>query len=167
MKQILSLTLLMILLLTACGSESGVNNEPGLQSIQISAADEGQTDIQGQTRWPDGEELSDEQGQVEVAVTPMNLNNPGGTLDFQVSLNTHSVDLSMDLTELATLESDNGLSVSATVWDGAKGGHHVGGTLSFPATTENMDLFSSASRLTLTIRDVDAVERIFVWNTNS
>lgn len=43
----------------------------------------------------------DEQGAVVVSVTPLNLSTPGATLDFEVSLETHSVDLSMNLVELA------------------------------------------------------------------
>jgi hypothetical protein len=46
-----------------------------------------------------GNELTrlDEQGMVTVEVTPLNLGMPGETLVFEVSMNTHSVDLSMDL----------------------------------------------------------------------
>jgi hypothetical protein len=39
---------------------------------------------------------TDEQGAVIVVVEPVNLDSPGETLDFEVSLDTHSVDLSTD-----------------------------------------------------------------------
>jgi hypothetical protein len=117
-----------------------------------------------QALWPDGEAKFDEQGYVEVAVTPLNLNAPDETLKFDVGLNTHSVDLSMDLAPLATLEADNGLGVRAVLWDAPRGGHHVSGVLSFPTRTEGVSLLEGASRLTLKILDVDAPERTFTWS---
>lgn len=105
----------------------------------------------------------DNQGAVTVEVIPLNLDTPGDTLDFEVAMNTHSVDLSMDLAALATLEADTGLSVVPATWDGPRGGHHVSGTLSFPASVDGEPLLEGARKLTLTIRDVDAPERVFVW----
>lgn len=105
----------------------------------------------------------DDQGAVIVEITPLNLNNPGNTLDFQVSLNTHSVDLSMDLAALSTLETDTGYSVQATQWDAPLGGHHVSGKLSFPAVVDGVPLLTEAKKLILTLVDLDAPERIFVW----
>lgn len=105
----------------------------------------------------------DTQGAVSVDVIPMNLDTSGDTLDFEVAMNTHSVDLSMDLVTLATLESDTGLSVTPANWNGPRGGHHVTGILSFPASMDGEPLREGARRLTLTIRDVDVPERVFVW----
>ena len=116
-----------------------------------------------QALWPDGEVKLDEQGYVEVAVTPLNLNSPDGTLNFSVGLNTHSVDLSMDLSAMATLEADNGLGVDAVTWDAPSGGHHVSGILSFPTIADGVALLDGASHLTLKIHNVDAPERIFTW----
>jgi hypothetical protein len=121
------------------------------------------SDDGAQALWPDGEVQLDEQGFVEVAVTPLNLNAPSGTLDFNVGLNTHSVDLSMDLAAVATLEADNGLGVEAVTWDAPSGGHHVSGVLSFPALVDGGKLLDGASHLTLKIHNVDAPERIFTW----
>jgi hypothetical protein len=118
---------------------------------------------QAQALWPDGEVQLDEQGYVEVAVTPLNLNAPDGTLNFSVGLNTHSVDLSMDLAAVATLEADNGLGVEAVTWNAPSGGHHVSGVLSFPILVDGEKLLEGASYLTLKIHDVDAPERIFTW----
>lgn len=106
----------------------------------------------------------DEQGAVIVSVTPLNLSAPGATLDFEVTLETHSVDLSMNLAELATLTADNGLAVESSGWDGPQGGHHVAGTLSFPAEANGEFLLANASGLTLTINNVDAPERVFTWD---
>jgi hypothetical protein len=79
-------------------------------------------------------------------------------------MDTHSIDLSMDLAALATLTTDNGQSVQATVWDAPLGGHHVSGTLSFPASVEGKAILDGASRPTLIIKDVDASERVFTWD---
>jgi hypothetical protein len=114
----------------------------------------------------DGAMRSDQQGAVVVEVTPLNLGTPGQTLDFQVSMNTHSVDLSMNLATLATLATDTGLQVAAISWDGPSSGHHVSGTLSFPATVDGKALLAGASKLTLTIKSVDADARIFTWSIN-
>ena len=50
-----------------------------------------------------------------------------------VVINTHSVELNYDLTQLAVLRTDRGDEVTPLQWDGAQGGHHVNGTLYFPA----------------------------------
>lgn len=113
--------------------------------------------------WPMNETQEDEQGAVSVAITPLNLNEAGPTLEFQVALNTHSIDLSMDLALLATLATDTGLVVSAELWDAPHSGHHVTGTLFFPAQQENKSILDGATELTLTIRDVDSVDRVFRW----
>lgn len=106
---------------------------------------------------------TDEQGAVVITITPLNLNGPGQTLDFEVAMNTHSVNLSMDLAKLATLTTDSGLTAQATQWDAPNGGHHVTGKLSFPVSVNGTSLLSKTTQLTLTIRDVDARERTFKW----
>jgi hypothetical protein len=95
---------------------------------------------------------------------PLDLTSSQDTLSFEISLETHSVDLSMDLAALATLTTDTGLSIQAAVWDAPLGGHHVSGTLSFPASVEDIAILEDASRLTLIIKGVDAPERIFAWD---
>ncbi len=105
----------------------------------------------------------DEQGAVSVEITPLNLNVPGHTLDFSVVLNTHSVDLSMDLAALATLTTDTGLELSASAWEAPRGGHHVQGILQFPAVQDGAGVMDGARRLTLVIQGLDAPERTFVW----
>lgn len=109
-------------------------------------------------------ELTDSQGAVTVIVKPIDLNNSPDTLSFEVTLNTHSIDLSMDLAALATLMTDTGQSVQATLWDAPLGGHHVSGTLSFPASIDGKPILDGAVKLTLIIKDVDAPERTFTWD---
>lgn len=70
--------------------------------------------------WEQGIQV-DEQGAVVVEVTPLNLNAQGNTLDFEVALNTHSVDLGMDLAQLAILTTDAGITLNATKWDAPRG----------------------------------------------
>lgn len=105
----------------------------------------------------------DAQGNVAVIVTPLNLGQPSDTLDFDVALDTHSVDLKMDLTTLAELTTDSGLSVKSVQWDAPMGGHHVSGTLTFPATIDGKPLLEGVTTLTLTLLNVDVPERIFTW----
>jgi hypothetical protein len=107
---------------------------------------------------------ADSQGSVEFAVTPLNLSAPGETLDFDMSMNTHSVELSWDLAGQSTLTTDTGREVQGQSWPGGSG-HHVEGVLSFPAqTVEGQPLLEGASRLTLVIRGTDVPERTFSWD---
>ncbi len=114
---------------------------------------------------PAGGDLArvDQQGAVVIEVSPLDLHKPSDNLEFDVSLNTHSVDLSMDLAPLATLTTDTGLTVRAVLWDGPRGGHHVRGKLSFPATRDGKSILEGAHRLTLTIVNLDAPSRVFEW----
>ncbi|MBI5933612.1 MAG: hypothetical protein HY867_07870 [Chloroflexi bacterium] len=106
---------------------------------------------------------TDEQGDIIFEVTPLNLNAPAETLEFDIVLTTHSIDLSMDLAALATLITDTGVTVQATLWDAPRGGHHVEGKLIFPATVDGKSIFNAATKLTLTIVNVDAPSRVFEW----
>ncbi len=100
---------------------------------------------------------------VTVTVKPLDLVNPGDTLDFEIGMNTHSVGLDMDLATLATLTTNTGMTEKATVWDAPRGGHHVSGKLSFPSLVNGTSLLKGTTELTLTIRNVDAPERTFKW----
>jgi hypothetical protein len=114
-------------------------------------------------QWPERAMLQDNQGAVVVTVTPLNLNYFESSIEFEVSLDTHSIDLSMNLAELATLVTDTGFEIQATSWDGAIGGHHVRGILSFPSILDGNYLLEDASRINLVVADLDASERIFIW----
>ncbi len=114
--------------------------------------------------WGASPTLADDQGAVTVEIVPLNLDDPGETLDFKVTLDTHSVDLSMDLAALASLTTNSGASVRAVKWDAPLGGHHVSGTLSFPSTAGGRALLKSASSFTVTLAQVDSADRVFTWN---
>lgn len=106
----------------------------------------------------------DQQEAIIFEITPLNLDAPTDTLEFDVALTTHSIDLSMDLATLSTLTTDTGVSVQSTLWDAPLGGHHVEGKLIFPATKDGKSILEGATKLTLTIVNVDAPSRIFEWN---
>ena len=105
----------------------------------------------------------DNQGAIVVEVTPVNLDAAATQLVFTVALNTHSIDLSMDLASLATMTTDTGLSVAAQLWDAPLGGHHTSGKLIFPLDPEALELLDEASTLTLTVIELDAPSRVFEW----
>jgi hypothetical protein len=114
-----------------------------------------------------GETRTDEQGAVVFEVTPLTLDSPGDTLDFEVVMNTHSVDLGWDLAAQSVLQTDTGLEVGGTAWP-VGNGHHYGGTLSFPSVTDDGEnLLEGVGMLTLVIRDTDVPERLFVWELGS
>lgn len=105
----------------------------------------------------------DQQGEVVVEVTLLNLDMPGDTLDFEVSLETHSVELSMNPANHSTLITDTGMAIKPIAWDGPIGGHHVSGRLTFPVSVDGVFILEGATKLTMEIRDVDAELRIFEW----
>jgi hypothetical protein len=109
---------------------------------------------------------SAEAGAVTVDITPLNLpDTKTGALDFKVVMNTHSVELGVDLAKLAVLKvGDN--EVAAKMWQTpAGGGHHVEGTLNFPGiTATGKPILEGATSATVVIRNLAGVpERKFTW----
>ncbi len=156
---LLSITLVALLLLAACSSQPAVPTPLPTTAPTQAATQAGKSPAPDLAR-------TDGQGAVEFAVTPLNLSAPGATLDFDVSMNTHSVDLGWDLAAQSTLATDTGLKVPALSWP-VGSGHHYDGTLSFPATSaDGKALLAGAKTLTLTIRDTDVPERVFTWDLN-
>lgn len=80
---------------------------------------------------------SSENGGVTIAVKPVDVSAGAATWSFQVSLSTHSQDLSDDLVRTAFIVDRAGKKkVVPTGWEGdAPGGHHRKGVLSFKALT--------------------------------
>jgi len=175
MKHYVILLLLFIaLVMTACSSDAvTLLNQPQVKPETIPSIQSPITSTQDsatQTFLPDDAqqlqlpELTDSQGAVTVIVKPLGLDNLQEKLYFDVTLDTHSLDLKMDLASLATLMIDKGQSFGALVWDAPLGGHHVSGVLSFPAREEGKLILDGALKMTMVIKDVDAQERIFVWD---
>ena len=161
MKQILLPALLILsLILSGCCATSAPL--PPLTAAQ----DEPQPDsVSTESASPSNDSATriDQQGAIIVEITPLNLDSPTDTFEFDIVLTTHSIDLSMDLATLSTLTTDTGVSVESTLWDAPLGGHHVEGRLIFPATKDGKSILEGANKLTLTITDVDAASRIFEW----
>jgi len=77
---------------------------------------------------------SSQSGGVSIAVKPVEVSAGAATWSFQVSLNTHSQDLSDDLARAAFIVNGAGAKESPTGWEGdAPGGHHRKGVLRFKA----------------------------------
>lgn len=171
MKTILLLPLLIVgLSLVACTPGATTSAKPpptSAQPTQSNATDQvaptSAAPTNGEANTAGDMTRVDEQNFVTVQVTPLNLTNPGETIDFDVSMNTHSVDLAMNLAQLATLTADSGQKVVAQKWDGSGAGHHVTGKLIFPAAVNGKPFLQGVSKLTLTLRDVAAPERVFTW----
>ncbi len=104
--------------------------------------------------------VTNEAGGVAFEITPQGF-SPSEQIVFDVGINTHQGDLAFDLAKISTLETSIGGKYTPLKWDGASGGHHLSGTLTFPAVGET-------STLKLTIRDVyDVPARVFQWNLGS
>ncbi len=149
---LLALILTSTLVLTACSGSASAQTAPSTAPASTTSAN------------ADGSlTRSDAQGAVTVTVTPLTLDASADTLEFDIVMNTHSVDLSMDLATLSTLTTDTGITVQAALWDAPRGGHHVQGRLIFPAMQDGKSILEGATKLTLTIIDLDASSRIFEW----
>ncbi len=69
---------------------------------------------------------------VTIKVTPKSIGTPDSRWEFMVVLDTHSADLSDELTQSATLTTDEGRTFKPVSWEGAPpGGHHREGVLAF------------------------------------
>ncbi len=86
-----------------------------------------------------------------------------GLLMFDVSMNTHSVDLDQyDLRELAILRDDTNSEYHPVSWDSAPGGHHRRGTLTFPISDSLSQ--GKAKYVEIVIHDVAGIkERVLKW----
>lgn len=165
-----ALPLLFVFLIAACAPTQGAAELPTSQPSPISNVAPTSTDDPAviPTLFANANGSSelarlDEQGAVVFEVTPLNFGTPADALEFDVAMNTHSIDLSMDLAALSTLSTDTGVTVQASKWDAVPGGHHVSGTLIFPSAQDGKSIVEGASKLTLTIVSVDATSRVFEW----
>jgi hypothetical protein len=106
---------------------------------------------------------TDTHGAVTFEVAPLNL-AAAGALEFNVSMNTHSVNLGWNLAAQSTLATDTDGQVQGQSWP-VGNGHQYFGTLSFPAqTADEASLLAGAKRLTLTIRGTNVARRVFAWD---
>jgi hypothetical protein len=95
------------------------------------------------------------------------MKDDGSVIEFDVAMNTHSVDLAWDLAAQSVLRTDSGREVGGLSWP-LGSGHHYTGTLSFPGqATDGSAVLQGARTVTLTIRGTDVPERAFTWEVSS
>lgn len=99
---------------------------------------------------------TDSQGEVDIEVTPKVL-EAGKEASFQVTLNTHSIELSQDLGKVSKLVDGQGNEYLPVSWSGGTGGHHISGDLIFPKIPQDTKLVE------LKISGIGGVERTFKW----
>lgn len=93
---------------------------------------------------------------IEVQPLDFSFNEP---VQFEISLDTHQGNLDFDLTRKSLLLDDKDNQYLPLEWQGDKGGHHLSGTLIFPA------LQKETKQLKLIIKDIYGIkERIFSWD---
>jgi hypothetical protein len=105
------------------------------------------------------EAQTSDKNSVRVDVKPIQL-AAGQKVIFQVSLNTHSVDLAYDMEKACILQDNDGKVYQVSTWKGSSpGGHHRRGTLEFP------ELEGKPRSIKLIMKGVaDVPERSFEWN---
>jgi len=159
---VLVVAVLAVLLLAGCaGKQSEGETRPSVSTAQPNppTTETGQPSTSG---W-DLSSRRNDAGRVVIDVQPLKLDDDQETWEFAVALNTHSVNLAFDMTEVSVLRCDQGQEYTPTVWEGpAPGGHHRSGVLKFAA------LDHSTSFVEIVIRDVAEVpERVFRWDVPS
>lgn len=103
------------------------------------------------------ETKTDDQADVSVAITPIDLSAQSAQWKFDITLNTHSIELDQDLVKSSLLFDDQGRQYDAISWEGSRGGHHVKGILTF------VSLVSPTASVELKIQGIAGVARSFVW----
>lgn len=165
-KALLLGLIVLLLVLAACGSNQPTTGTETATELPASPAPTAGAD-EAQPAQPADLTQSAEAGAVTVQVTPLNLHElQAAALDFQIVMDTHSVDLDVDLAQTAVLRIGD-QEIAANDWQAsAGGGHHVEGTLSFPAVDDSgRRWLDGATAVTLTIRDLAGVgERAFPWD---
>ena len=106
------------------------------------------------------ETRTEEQANVTVVVTPIDLSLDSKEWKFEVVMNTHSVELDQDVAKIAVFIDDQGKEYQPLRWEGAEaGGHHREGVLVFN------EIQPIPKSVELKIKDVGGVpERSFKWN---
>ncbi|MFB0534985.1 MAG: hypothetical protein ACETWR_08385 [Anaerolineae bacterium] len=158
---VLVVAVLAVLLLAGCAGKQSEGERPSVSTAQPSppTMETGQPSTSG---W-DLSSRRNDAGRVVIDVQPQKLDDDQETWEFAVALNTHSVNLDFDMTEVSALRCDQDQEYTPTVWEGpGPGGHHRSGVLKFAA------LDHSTSFVEIVIRDVAEVpERVFRWDLPS
>lgn len=129
----------------------------GLSDVQITTETLTQNESNTQaTISPKYQSQSARMGAVDVEITPISLDS-GTEAVFDISLNTHSVELDYDFTSIISLKDDQGNTYPATGWSGGIGGHHLSGSISFDA------IDARSNSVTLVISGIDQSTKDFSW----
>lgn len=147
------LSLLIVVSLAACGgtipAPTATGSAQGASASNVPNSDAGAA-FAAQTV---------EGGSVTVKVTPlkMKINAP---LEFDIVMDTHSVDLAGDMLKAVILRDDSGMEFTPTAWNGpGGGGHHREGKIKFAPLT------MSTKSLTLVVKNIAGVpERVYKWD---
>ncbi len=146
------LFLLAGLLLAACGGTTAAPtaNDSG-QAASASSTTNSKTESAFAAQTVEG-------GSVAVKATPLKM-QMNATLEFEIAMDTHSVDLADDMMKAVVLRDDSGMEYAPSVWDGpGAGGHHREGKIKFAPLTMN------TKTLTLVVKNVAGVpERLYKW----
>lgn len=104
------------------------------------------------------EEKIDEQGAVTVKVQPKEVSPSATPWEFEITLDTHSVELDDDLVAQSVLVDTQGNEYRPVSWEGdPPGGHHRKGILKFPSLPQ-------ADVIQLKIHGIGGVEqRTYEW----
>ncbi len=149
---IAGLVLLTSVLLAACGGTTAAPtlNNAG-QATSASSTPNSKTESAFVAQTVEG-------GSVTVKVTPLKM-EPNAPLEFDIVIDTHSVELNDDMMKAVVLRDDSGMEFTPTTWDGpGAGGHHREGKIKFAPLT------MSTKALTLVVKNVAGVpERVFKW----
>jgi hypothetical protein len=96
---------------------------------------------------------------VTVKVTPRLIGSTDKLWEFDVVLDSHSADLSDDLTQSASLTTNDGRTLQPVSWKGAPaGGHHSEGVLAFEVPAPRPDTIELRI-----VRQGESAARIFRW----
>jgi manganese oxidase len=159
---LLGLTLLLFTLAACRGNQQPTDAETGGQIPAALAP----TAVAEEAPAPVDLTQSAEAGAVTIKATPLNLHDSqAAALNFEIVMDTHSVDLDVALAQMAFLRVGDREMV-ATEWQAPAGGHHVEGALSFPAVDDSGQRWlQEATAVTLVIRDLAGIaERSFTWD---
>ncbi|MGB3921794.1 MAG: hypothetical protein WBL19_00725 [Minisyncoccia bacterium] len=103
------------------------------------------------------ESKTDEQANVVVIITPIDISPQAKEWRFNIVMDTHSVELDQDLTKFAVLIDNRGKEYKPINWEGSVGGHHREGVLTFN------QIIPTPESVELKISNIGGIVRSFTW----
>ncbi|HEY4518015.1 MAG TPA: hypothetical protein VJG48_00135 [Candidatus Paceibacterota bacterium] len=105
---------------------------------------------------------TNDEGNVEIAITPLVVAQSAPTWDFKIKMDTHSVELDQDITKAAVLGDGRDDNSAPIAWEGTPaGGHHREGVLKFKP------LKPRPKKINLKITNIGGIpERKYSWLVN-